>query len=386
MTDLALANTQLPAWLSKDTAPNDDLLSGLPSGGGIPSISIRGRAFRAVVEGEEHVVKGQDGGIRSYIDVVLATARPGVSKRYYPGTYDPKAEQQAEPECFSLDGVKPDVAEPQAPTCQTCPLNKFGSKGKGKACSDYKVIVVVPVDGQGRLAPWGDEVLPFRMTVPATSLRALRNYGNELKLNKIPMSAVVTRIYFEDGEYPILGFKAADQGNGVQFLSQDDFNAVQDIAGQDDVQDAVGTIAALPAPKTEPAPQPVPPAPPETMLFQGDDVPQVSNVEVVEPAPPEATVEEDGPWTLEEAQALTSEDVDGLEIKDLKEVAGLLGITIEAGKRSPTYRKAIVAHNSAGGAAPQEPETPSVPNGAPPAPTNGQTGDAQLDDILAKWD
>ena len=69
---------------------------------------------------------------------------------FYEGAYD--KDNMSPPACFAI-GVAPNklVAsdnspQKQADTCAECPMNAFGSAGKGKACKNGRVLAVLPVD------------------------------------------------------------------------------------------------------------------------------------------------------------------------------------------------------------------------------------------------
>lgn len=57
------------------------------------------------------------------------------------------------PVCFAIGSnplklvPSPNSPEPQAKTCAECPMNAFGSKGKGKACNNERKLVLLEPDG-----------------------------------------------------------------------------------------------------------------------------------------------------------------------------------------------------------------------------------------------
>lgn len=70
---------------------------------------------------------------------------------FFEGDYDPSKHQS--PACFAInrfpEELKPDTdaPKPQNEDCATCPQNKFGSKGKGKACRNkVRLALVQPED------------------------------------------------------------------------------------------------------------------------------------------------------------------------------------------------------------------------------------------------
>jgi hypothetical protein len=64
------------------------------------------------------------------------------------------------PTCFAIGSVpsklapSPNAPEPQAATCAECPMNAFGSKGKGKACNNERKLAVLPPDADADTPLW----------------------------------------------------------------------------------------------------------------------------------------------------------------------------------------------------------------------------------------
>lgn len=102
------------------------------------------------------------------------------SKTYWSVDLD-SASEVAPPDCSSDDGVV-GVGDPGG-NCRSCPMNEFGSKGKGKACRDRADVFVVFRTG----------IMPTRIQVPATSLAGLRQYGMVLLDCGKRISDVLTR-------------------------------------------------------------------------------------------------------------------------------------------------------------------------------------------------
>lgn len=88
------------------------------------------------------------------------------------------------PDCLSLDGITPDPssAKRQCDTCTMCPLNQFGSDGRGKACKNMKRVHVL-INGS---------LLPYRLTLPPSSLRAFDDYVTIMTGRKIPLQLMTT--------------------------------------------------------------------------------------------------------------------------------------------------------------------------------------------------
>jgi hypothetical protein len=259
---------KLPAFLkSFDIAAlNADLTS--HAGGGFPVISIKGKVFAVVRDGERVVLpnpKDPESPATS-IDVVLLKANKGTSKVFYLKGYDPKDSEGAKPDCYSADGVAPaaDAANPQAKKCATCAHNQWGSRvtekgaSKGKACSDT---VRMAVAAAGQLND------PMLLRVPPASIKALGEYGQMLAKRGVGYSMVVTKVAFDqEAESPKLTFKP------VGFLDDAGFAEVQEMVSSDLVQNILGSSAmatefqapavAAEAPEEAPAAKPAPKAKP----------------------------------------------------------------------------------------------------------------------------
>jgi hypothetical protein len=296
---------KLPAYLKSVNAAeiNSDLTS--HAGTGFPVISIKGKVFAVVRDGERNVLtKNVDGEEipAPSIDVVLIKANKQNSKVFYLKGYQEGVENQ-KPDCFSNDGTKPDasVEHPQSKVCATCPKNQWGSKigdngNKGKACQDSV-----------RLAVAQPELLndPYLLRVPPASIKPLGEYGKMLAKRGVSYTTVVTRIGFVMEEAtPKLTFKATG------FLSETAYNDLQDIAQGEVVQAILGSAFvehAEPTEHEEPAPAPAAkPAPSKSKTVTTEEVedaiaaaapakptkPAKAKVEEVEVAVPELNLDD----------------------------------------------------------------------------------------------
>lgn len=92
----------------------------------------------------------------------------------------------AVPNCFSMDGKTPaeNCSKKQSDYCEGCPQNEFGSddRGKGKACKNMKRLHLI----------MEDSMLPRRLTIPPTSIRAIDTYLTQLVDRGLPYRAVET--------------------------------------------------------------------------------------------------------------------------------------------------------------------------------------------------
>jgi hypothetical protein len=251
----------LPAFLKQvDVAAlNSDLTS--HAGGGFPVISIKGKVFAVVRDGDREIMMNplDPDSAATSIDVVLLKANKGTSKVFYLKGYDKDTSEGQKPDCYSADGVEPaaDAQNKQAKKCATCPHNQWGSriseKGatKGKDCSDT---VRMAVAAAGQLND------PMLLRVPPASIKALGEYGQSLAKRGVGYNMVVTKVSFDiEAESPKLTFKP------IGLLDDAGFAEVQEIVSSDLVNNILGanpvaveTAAETPAvaatPKAKPAP------------------------------------------------------------------------------------------------------------------------------------
>lgn len=167
---------------SKYSIVNNDLSSGLAGSISVIKLAPRREKFE-VVDGGEVICEVSD------LECVIIAAGP-LANKYYAGEYDPKAEARG-PDCHSVNGITPDstICDPQSQSCKNCPHKIWGSKGKGRACSDYRRLVVgIYDDGEYKV---------YRLDVPPASLRALAAYSKQLSIAKFAYFNVVTRISYE---------------------------------------------------------------------------------------------------------------------------------------------------------------------------------------------
>lgn len=243
------ASGNLPAYLksANRVSVNDDLTAHAGVGG-FPVMSIKGKNFTVVRDGERTVltkdVDGEKIAVPS-IEVVLVKANKGTSKVFYMKGYQEGAEA-VKPDCFSNTGDRPDssVAEPQAKSCALCPHNQWGSKigdngGKGKACQDSVRMAIATPDLIND---------PYLLRVPPASIKALGEYGKAVRLRGLEYNMVVTRIGFDmESPTPKLTFRATG------LLSDPAYNTVKEVMGSEVVQailgsDGIAAVAAEAAP------------------------------------------------------------------------------------------------------------------------------------------
>lgn len=214
-------------------------------GASMKRISIRGKVFRLIVSGEE-VAKNTTG----HLDVVVVNIAKDVSRTYYAGTYDPKAEA-APPTCWSADSKvpHPSVPNPQHKNCRDCPMNIEGSgQGKTRACRFKRRIAVVLADDI--------DAGVHQLELPATSL-----FGKGSDVNSMPfeqyfkfvasqkhsIDRLITRMKFDDdADTPKLYF------NAVAFPSREALPKLMEYATSDEAKAAV-TMTVYQADQKAPA-------------------------------------------------------------------------------------------------------------------------------------
>lgn len=104
------------------------------------------------------------------------------------------------PDCSSLDSIEldPMSESPQSPTgkCRPCKRNQFGSaqptsegkESRGKACKNMmRVHLLFP-----------DQLIPFRLTIPATSLEAMDTYIPMVASQGLPYQLVRTKFSLKE--------------------------------------------------------------------------------------------------------------------------------------------------------------------------------------------
>lgn len=191
------------------------------------------------------------------LSVILIAARHTLSKRYYAEKYTTGSLEA--PDCSSRDSVTPDVADPIHHNCTHCPKNQWGSRiteaGKeGKACSDYKRVVLWPVELSED---------PLVLDIAATSLKAPKgqkhtvlmfgDYMTQLAKHGMDPTQVVTKVSFTDAEYPQLSFTFE------RYVDEDEWLRVQELRESDDVNTCIdeelfeteGEVEDAEPPKTE---------------------------------------------------------------------------------------------------------------------------------------
>jgi hypothetical protein len=306
-------SANLPAHLAgiDVKAFNSDLTA--HAGAGFPVISIKGKVFAIVRDGERTVLpnpKDPDSPATS-IEVVLVKANKDKSKVYYIDKYDPNSSDKAKkPDCYSTNGTVPadDAEHKQSKSCATCKWNAWGSavndKGvatKGKACQDSVRIAVVP---GGTLND------PMLIRVPPASITGLGEYGQMLAKRGVAYNMVVTKISFDqEAESPKLVFKP------MGFLSAEDYEQVKETLESKTVESIVGAASlydgAEPA-DTGSAAEPSVPVAPAAAKVEAPAEPPVA------PKPPKAAkaAKVEPPKVVPVVESDPDLDIDGIDFDD----------------------------------------------------------------------
>lgn len=221
MNVIPLNGAQGPLAMRQRLAAGESLNSNFSSNApeSFPTLSIKGKVFRARIEGQEQPLMDPTTNTPiPYMDVVLVNASPRLAKAYY-ATGFTEGDNNA-PNCWSLDSLRPDpsVAQKINPTCPSCPMNQFNSRvmenGKGaKACSDYRRVAVVMPHMLGT-----DNPIVFMLKIPQSSLKNLKGYADLLSRHQFETQGCITRMTFDHQEaYPKLLFNFVGPLNEAQY-------------------------------------------------------------------------------------------------------------------------------------------------------------------------
>jgi hypothetical protein len=216
-------------------------------------ISIRGRVFRLVVNGEE-MTKNESNSM----EVVIVNASKDISRSFYAGAYDPKAEVTS-PDCWSPDGVKPDasVENPQHHNCKDCPKNIKGSgTGGSRACRFSRRLALALPNDLGSV---------YQLVLSATSIfgtgdqehMPFNQYLTYVVSQGFSINALVTEMKFDsNSDTPKLVFSP------VRFLDEEEYEQAVRLGDTQETKMAISApkiqakapaAPALAAPVKEPA-------------------------------------------------------------------------------------------------------------------------------------
>ena len=240
--------------------------SNIQSGEAMPALSLKGKAWKIVKDGNETLVTTLIDGEKvaaPTVKIVVLGQTPGRSRTYFKGAFV-EGENKA-PTCHSYDGVAPasDCDTPQAEKCESCQYSVKGSKitddnKATTACGVNKMLAVIPSHDLNFDA--------LRLKLPVTSLYDKTNaqeaqgwfawdqYMKYLASRGVGHTAMVeTTMKFDDTAWPKVLFKATGMvgTDGLAITakrSQDE--EVQKILGLDKGHATFNATAASEAPKT----------------------------------------------------------------------------------------------------------------------------------------
>lgn len=243
-----VAGAKLPAYLSDRaalSAINDEIVTHA----GFPVLSIKGKVFTLVKDGERKVLTREDDPDEILQSLTVAVARANTNSRvFYAKAYSEDDAEAAKPDCMSNDGVAPsaDARTPQAKKCAVCPHAVWGTgkEGKGTACAVNTRLAIV--DPESTEAPE-----PYLLRVPAGSKANFAEIVKVAKKRGVPYNSLALKISFDPtAPAPKLMFKL------VGFVSDDGYAKINALYADETVMDIVGlgaARAALPAPEEAPS-------------------------------------------------------------------------------------------------------------------------------------
>ena len=236
--DLIQVSAQLPAYLQQQKLIYKD--SGLGAG-------IAARAPKLGISTDKRFTLNKDGSTTFLTDkvrVVLVASASTITKAWYAKGYTPGSTDA--PDCFSLDAKvpAPGCAQPQSTNCATCKKNAFGSHpvtGRGKACGDRKMVVLV----------WeGEPTTLMTMNFPTMSMNALKSLDTKMRESNIPLQAVLVEMSFDPMfTYPVLKLNPVgfvDEATATRLLEASDSQEVAEL-----LRETEHTVEEVEKPKAE---------------------------------------------------------------------------------------------------------------------------------------
>lgn len=205
-----LTSSNLPAYLRTKNPINAAINSEIVSTGAtFPVISIKGKVFTLVKNGERKVLTRPDDPEEVLQSLKLSVVRANTKSRvYYAHEYVEGAEgDAARPDCYTNDGISPaaDARNPQSGKCATCPHAVWGTgnNGKGTACTVNTRLAVIDPDQYGT-----DDAEQYLLRVPAGSRANFASVVKAADNRGIPYNALVMRVGFDrEAPSPKLTFK-----------------------------------------------------------------------------------------------------------------------------------------------------------------------------------
>lgn len=238
---IAISN-QLPEYLRTGALQYED--SGLAAGVAprAPKLSVTtAKQWSVTKDGQQMILPTPT------VRAVLVASAENITKAWYAKGYVPGSTDA--PDCSSNDGKvpAPGVKQPQCSNCAACPKNAFGSHpvtGRGKACADRKLVVLV---WEG--AP--DELMTFN--VPTMSMQSLRKLDTELRNANIPVQSVLVEMGFDPStQYPVVKIAAVgfvDQATAINLKNKASSQEVADLLRESDMEAPADQAPASPVPQ-----------------------------------------------------------------------------------------------------------------------------------------
>lgn len=164
---------------------------------------------------------------------------------YYATSYN--AKELTPPECFAI-GEKQKLLVPsdnsphkQAPSCEVCPQNQWGSgNGNGKACRNNVLLALLPPDATSENPLWLLKVSP-------TAIKHFESYVTKVmrQFNSPPIK-VVSKIGFDPQQhYPVVRFGAPRPNENVGAFFERIQEARQRLMTEPDLSSAKPEVAGI---------------------------------------------------------------------------------------------------------------------------------------------
>lgn len=303
--DMELADS-FKALMAAGGMATDDLGAGI--GGSYAILSIRGKTFRVKYQGTETPITDAKGDAVGSLEAVIIKANPYLTKQYYEKSFE-DGDSEA-PSCYSIDGKVPSssVETPEHTNCGMCPQNRFGSRitpagVKVKACQDNKKLAITPLADIQNKAHGG----PMLFRVPASALKDLLTFNNNMTARGYPYNAVAVRIGFDiEASYPKPTFKA------IRVLTEEEAAQVVELYNSDGVDRLLADFSDVAAPKEAAAPaegafeqEPDAQPQPKPVAKPTPPPPVAKPVLKAVPKAPAATVAKPAPAPAKKAAAVT---------------------------------------------------------------------------------
>lgn len=228
---------KLPAYLANRAAQRTGINADVAMGGGYPTLSIKGKVFTLVKDGERKVLTRPDDPDEVLQNLTLAVVRANTKSRvYYAKEFEEGSEgEAAKPDCHSSDSIAPmpDSRNPQAKKCQLCPHAVWGTgkQGKGTACAVNTRLAVVDPEQAAK----ADELEPYLLRVPAGSRSNFADVVKAADARGIDYNMLAMKVGFDkEAPAPKLTFKL------VGLLDEAVYEKVNALYGDDTVLDMMG--------------------------------------------------------------------------------------------------------------------------------------------------